>query len=486
MGRRAIGIDIGLHHIRAVQMARDGDRLVIERTFTSPMRRSTDQPDETLRALSSHHGFDWQADVAVAMPSDSVFYRELTVQTQVLEEIRRGDVAALADSLPLPTDQMVARICSQRPIPPDRHSILMAVTTESAIQDRLEILAHVHPKVVDAEAFALCNVVLANHPQAARGRVVIASSVADHLTLIILQDGLVLFVRNMPWNTDAEQDTPDHVADSVRVTYQKVFGCPIEGEGVVFRVTGDVPAEASAQGLDQALDCPVTEVDPYAKVATQADRAQPAEIVIAEGLAIRALAPRQTYGVDFLATDTLAKRPKASLRRELALCGTLICAIGMVWLIGLWTQVSSMESHYNQIKTQMTDLFHKTLPDEKHIVSPLAQVQQRLDRVQRDYRSLAELERGDTGPLLVLERLGKARQGLDDVVIQDLLITTDEVRVQGSCRSFEQVYQWQRRIETIQDFARVQVEPPTRDPQNGQVSFTVLIGLAKERDHDRP
>jgi hypothetical protein len=315
---------------------------------------------------------------------------------------------------------------------------------------------------------------------------VIASSDADHLTLALLQDGLVLFVRSMPWNADAEQDAPDLVAGSVRVTFQKVFGCPIEGEGVVYRVTGDVSAEATAHGLHQELDCPVMEVDPYAKVIAQTDRALPAEIVIAEGLAIRVLAPRQTHGVDFLAKDTHAKRPKASLRRELALCGTLVCAIGMVWLIGLWTEVSCLESRYNRIKTQMTDLFRKTLPDEKHIVSPLAQVQQRLDRVQRDYRSLTELQRGDTGPLLVLERLGEARQGLADVVIQDLLITTDQVRVQGTCRSFEQVYQWQRRIEAINDFAKVQVEPPTRDPQSGEVSYTILIGLTQEHDYDLP
>ena len=114
MARRAIGIDIGLHHIRAVQMARDGDRWVIERTYASPMRRSSDLPEDALRTLSSHHGFDWRADVALAMPSGSVFYRDLTVQTQVLEAIRQGDSSALAESLPIPTDQMIAQICSQR------------------------------------------------------------------------------------------------------------------------------------------------------------------------------------------------------------------------------------------------------------------------------------------------------------------------------------------------------------------------------------
>ena len=183
------------------------------------------------------------------------------------------------------------------------------------------------------------------------------------------------------------QTRPGLVADSIGVTFQKVFGCPIAGAGAVYLATRQGSAEALAKTLQQALGCPVTAVDPFARIAAPADQTRPGEILIAEGLAIRALAPRQTHGIDFLAQDTFAKHSKASLRRELALCGTLVCAIGMVWLIGLWTQVSCLESQYGQIKAQMTDLFRKALPDERHIVSPLAQVQQRLDRFQRDYRS---------------------------------------------------------------------------------------------------
>ena len=484
MAKRAIGIDMGPCHFRAVQMVRDGDRFVLEKVFTAPMRRSTDQPSDALRALVSHHGFDWRADVAAAMAPGSVFYRDLTVQAQVLEQIRQGDVTALAEHLPIPTEQMVARVCSQRPVPPDRYSVVVAATTKAAVNDRLDLLAHAHPKRVDAEAFAVCNAVLANHPQAGEGRVVVASSDADHLTVVLLQEGLVLLVRSIPWNAGAEQDSPALVADSIRLSFQKVFGCRIEGEGAVYLAARQ--SQALAKTLQQGLGCPVTAVDPFARVVGPADQARPDEILLAEGLAIGVLVPRQAHGVDFLATDGPAKHSKASLRRELALCGTLVCAIGMAWLIGMWTQVSCLESQHNRIEAQMTDLCRQALPDERHIVSPLAQVQQRLDRFQRDCRTVADLQRTDAGPLAVLDEIGATRQGLADATVQDLLITADQVQVQGSCRSFEQVYQWQRRLEAVPGFAKVQVEQPTRDPHNGQVSFTILIALAKEGDHGRP
>jgi Tfp pilus assembly protein PilN len=229
----------------------------------------------------------------------------------------------------------------------------------------------------------------------------------------------------------------------------------------------------------------VTAVDPFAQVAGPEDREGLGEIVLAEGLAIRALAVRQTCGVDFLTIGGAGGRSKADLRRELVLCATLIGAIGMVWLIGTWTQASSLESQYQRIKGQMTDLFRKAVPDEKQIVSPLAQVQQRLDRVQRDYRSVADLQRADVGVLAVLDRLGASREGLADVMIQDLLITADHVKVQGSCRSFEQVYQWQHRLEAVPGFDKVRVEQPSHDAQKGQVSFTMSIDLIQEGGHDR-
>ncbi len=483
MTKRAIGIDIGATEFRAVQMVRDGDRFAVEKVFIAPMRRSTDRLSDILRDLGTRHGFDWQADVAVAMTPAEVFYREITVEPEDLERIGQGDLTPLAESLPVPTDQAIAQICRHRPVQDGRQSILVAATTRAALDTLLQTLVHTQPKLVDAEAFALCSAVTANHPGAAGGRAVVVSPRGDHLILTVLDEGLALFVRSMPCTSVADHEVPTLLADAVRATYQKVFGCPINGDGAVYVVTGRTADPNGVETLQHILGCPVTAVDPFARVAGPDDRDDLAEIVLAEGLAIRALASRQTCGVDFLAIGGQGHRAKANLRRELILCVTLACAIGMVWLIGVWTQASSLESQYGRIKGQMADLFHKTLPDEKQIVSPLAQVQQRLDRIQRDYRSMADLQ--GTASVTILDRLGASREGVADVVIQDLLITADHVRVQGVCRSFEQVYQWQRRLEAVPGFKKVRVEQPSQDGQKGQVSFTMSISLIQEADHDR-
>ena len=66
MAKRAIGIDISSHAIRAVQLVKKSDRIYVEKVFGASTRRDSDVPADIVRQLTSRHGFDWRADVAVA------------------------------------------------------------------------------------------------------------------------------------------------------------------------------------------------------------------------------------------------------------------------------------------------------------------------------------------------------------------------------------------------------------------------------------
>jgi len=485
VAKRAIGIDLGPQHCRAVQMVREGDRLRVEKACAAPVRRSTDRHSEVLLDLAQRYGLDWRADTALALPAGSVFYRDLPSQDPILDPLRQGDGAALVDHIPVAAEDMLVRICEHPTLETDRPSVLVAVTSAAAVQTQIDLAGQVRPRLVETEAYALWNAVSTNHPEAGVGRAVIGYLEASHTTLVMAQSGQVVFVRSVPWTWSPSPASPgqgeDPMADLIQATFQKVFGCGIEADSTVYLASGDGPSLAAAcAGLRQALGVPVVQTDPYARVLPPEDGSRTTEILVAQGLAIRALAPRQTQGVDFLRAEHGPQQAKASLRREWVLCATLACAIGLVWIIGLWTQRASLESRYTQVKAQMSDLFRKSLPGEKQTINPLAQVQKRLDQVKQEAHVLAPSQ----GVLVVLERLGASRQGID-VVLRDLLIDQDGVRMEGTCSSFEQVYQWQQRLKEVPQFARVQVEQPVRDPKTGQVSFTILIPSGPEEGHDR-
>ncbi len=71
-------------------------------------------------------------------------------------------------------------------------------------------------------------------------------------------------------------------------------------------------------------------------------------------------------------------KPKLNLRKELITCAALVGAIAVFWLLGLFVRLSILEANYARIKNQIRDVFQTALPQEKNIVNPLVQLEQKL------------------------------------------------------------------------------------------------------------
>ncbi|MHC4543167.1 MAG: hypothetical protein ACYSYL_01410 [Planctomycetota bacterium] len=63
-------------------------------------------------------------------------------------------------------------------------------------------------------------------------------------------------------------------------------------------------------------------------------------ICVAEGLALRALAPEKTVGVNFLEADNADMKPALDLRKELIISAALVAAIIVVSFVGKRNQTS--------------------------------------------------------------------------------------------------------------------------------------------------
>lgn len=82
---------------------------------------------------------------------------------------------------------------------------------------------------------------------------------------------------------------------------------------------------------------------------------------------MRVLAPEQTKGINFLEADKADAKPALNLKKELVVCATLIGAIAVFSLVGLFVRLSHLETDYARIKNKTTELFKATLPEEKII-----------------------------------------------------------------------------------------------------------------------
>jgi Tfp pilus assembly PilM family ATPase len=169
---------------------RTEDELCIEKIFSTQTRRSKDSPLEILRRLSSKHGFDRRSDVAISMPHDAVFFRNLETDFTGLEHIRQAPKSALAHNIPIEQDEIIAQACSHRQLPDDKYSVLTAAVSKTSLRERLNILAgaKIHPNLVETAIFAIHSTIATNHPEIATGQAIIAYIDESYLTLAVTEN----------------------------------------------------------------------------------------------------------------------------------------------------------------------------------------------------------------------------------------------------------------------------------------------------------
>ncbi|HUW19183.1 MAG TPA: pilus assembly protein PilM [Sedimentisphaerales bacterium] len=490
MVKRCIGIDIGSSHLQAVQVSRTGDQFRLEKVFSTKTQRITDSPAEILRSLTRQYGFDRHAQVAVSMPHDAVFFRNLETPITGLEQILARDSSALEHNFPIESDEIVVQICSYRPLPEEKCSVLAAAAAKKSVSERLNLLAgaNMSPDLIDAAIFAIHAAVTVNHPEIASGRAIIAHINESHLTLAVTQNSSILVVRNVPISCPSENNSDTdsvqrHVAGllsrEAELTWRRLFGAPIEPDTRIYLVAEQEDFSSLKATIEEDLHCQTTFVDPYAKVKCTPECTGDEAICVAEGLALRVLASEKTTGVNFLEADNAETRPTLHLKKELLTFGGLAAAIVIVLLAGLFMRLSHLEKVHANIKNEIKEVFQHTLPEEKNIVDPLIQLEQRLKSLRTDNALSHYITGAGVEPLDILRAITASVPSGANINIDNMLITTESVRLAGACRSFESVYNWQQRLQETGLFSTVVVRDNRKDSAGGLVRFTILLSLAE-------
>jgi Tfp pilus assembly PilM family ATPase len=483
MAKRCIGIDISSSYLRAVQILRTGQGFRVERAFSTPIRRSTDILPDILRSLTSRCGFDRRAEVAVSLPHSAVFFRNVETDFAGLEQIRQGDSSVLKPDFPIEPDEIITQVYSYRRLSDEKYSVLTAALNTESLRQRLSVLAEakIHLNLVEAPIFAIHSAVAANHPEIVTSTALIAYVDESYLTLAVTKDNVILIVRNIPAGICSDNDVDSahqqiaHVLSrETQITWQKAFGAGIGQDSRVYLAIGDNSYRNLKALIEQSINCQVTIVDPYAKLQSPADCTADDTLCVAEGLALRLLASEKASGTNFLQVHDANKKSAFDPKRELAVCTSLVAAIVVVWLVGLFLQLSYLETSYGRVKNEIREIFQSTLPDQK-VVSPLVQLEQEFESFRKDYGLFASFYPTSLSALDVLCGITKNTPAQANVKVQDLLIAADMVRVIGSCDSFESVYEWQRQLRQVQGFTLVDVQDIQKEPKSGEVRFTILL-----------
>jgi len=483
MIKRSIGIEIGPSYLRAIQISRTGGRFHIEKTFRTKTRRSKDSPPEILRLLIKKYGFDRRANVAVSMPQDTVFFRTLETDSAGIERMRILDPSIFQNNFPLLTEEIVPQICSCTTMPNEKYSVLLAAAAKYSITERLDILsrAKLYPDLAETIIFAAYSTALINHPEIKTGKTATIYINESHISLVVTQNSNVLIVRSIPLADTPETELADEqvaqlLSQELDVTWRKVFGAGLGPDDNLYLAVGTISAEKLVPCLEEQFSCPVTDINPHRNIECDSERNDGRDMYVCEGLALRLLAPDQTMGVNFIQGYSTNLKQGLNLKKELVMYAALVGSIIIIALAGLFIRFSRLESEYAHLQNDINTVFRQTLPDEKNIVNPLVQLDQKLKVLQADYKSFgAALP--DFGPLEILHTVTESIPALSNISIEDILITPDSIRLTGITQSFEQLYNWQEILQEVPEFTNVNVHNPNRDTQSTTVRFTILISL---------
>jgi len=487
--KRCIGIDIGRVHVHAVQIGRTPEGIRIEKGIGIQTRRSTDSLVRVLHSLTHEHGFDPHAQIAVSLPHQTFFFADVETDPAQMAAIQAGDTASLKDCFPIPAEDVIARICSVLPAKGGNRSLLVAAASCQSLCEQLKTLreAGIEPASVDTPTTAAHATIMASHPEAATGQAVMLYVDESTLSIAILCDGNIIFVRNLPMFSDDNQDTrtlvqqtADIVAEEIEITWRRLFGKASEAGLRIFLIASRRMAESLASGVAEKIDCRIIAIDPYAGVAKAEAIEADFSLCVAEGLARQSLQPRTSQAVDFLAAYRARTRPAIQPRRELAICGGLAAAAAVVWAIGLFIQMASLESRYENLKEQETAIFQRVAPDEQTIVNPAAQLQQRLDILRQDAEMFTCFNPGRLAPLEVLSTLSRQMPGRG-LQLHDVLIAGDTVRISGSCDSFATFSEWQRTLEKTPGLQLTDAPQHKMNGKSGRVEFQVSMSTTEKK-----
>ncbi len=483
MPKRCIGIDIGRVHVCAAQVARTAEGLCLEKAFSMQTRRSTDSLAAILHSLTDQHGFDRHAEVAIALPQQVFFFADIETDAGGLERIRALDTAGLKDYFPIPADDIIAQVCSVLRVEGGKSSVLVAASSRGQLREALQPLSggKIKPTCLDTPITAAHATILTNHPESAGGLAVLLYVDSATLSLAVTHDGNILLVRNIPMFSSGEQDaetfaqqTADIVAQEIEITWRRLFGSSPDPGLRIFMMAPRQRLAALTASIQDKTGGQVIPVNACARVARSGDIEADLPLYVAEGLALRVLQPGNAKPIDFLAAYRARTRPRLHLKKELTVCAALAAAAALVWVAGLFLQLSSLESSYGQLKRQVEEVFHQAVPEEENIVDPVAQLQQRLDAFRKE-EALTGLSPGGPAPLEILYALSRNTPATTDLKLQEVLIAPDSVRITGTCDKFTTLSEWQRLLGTIPGLRVKDVPRPTMDRRTGKVIFTIYL-----------
>ena len=490
MIKRSIGIDIDSNEIRAVQIARKGNRFHLEKVYQAKLSPKTDPQSNMLQSLVQKHGFHRRATAAVSLSNQAIFFHIQNPTDTDFNDISASKKIIPKDCFPMAASRV---IIDQSPVPDlhNKNNSLITAVLEKSLDQEVSLLknAHLQCDFAEASVYPLNTAVNYHHPQFTQDHSIIIHAGNTHTIVAVTHNQNVIGARNIPHltsSTKINQNTPSLepsiLLRETELTWRSVLNQKIP-ENIPVVLTGHYSNQPELQNtFEEKLHCQIIIYDASREMNYTKPNDLNPNFCIAEGLALHALAPQQTPGPNFIKTHKQNNAPTFNLKKHFHLSIILLTLIGLMWLGGLTARKITLENKYSKIKNDINSMSRAVLPDQQNLVDELAlaQLDSHWQSIKQNYALLASYTNQNLTHLELLRLIWAYTPNHIQVQIDNMWIATDtnSIRLEAHCNSFSVPDQWRTILIKAPEFRIVEIKNRQRQSDK-TVYFAMDISLVK-------
>lgn len=527
MPQKIIGLDIGSHSIKAVQLRRTfrGFELIGFQEKEIPRQGETAPSDAVVQALAElFRGGRIAGDTVItSIPGHQVSARIIRLPFADRKKMDKVIPFEVEGYTPFNIEEMVVSYHVVR-VEEGGAQVLALLVKKDVLRDHLETLerAKISPKIVDLDILSLYSIsslIL----QGIEGPFSLADIGASKTSICIVNGGHVSMIRSLPIGGEA-----------ITGTIQREFGLSYEeaeqgkiSHGIILETKGKSEEEIVFSKCIESAVSPLVremkqtfhsyEADHHQKVrriflcgGTSALRnlvpylsreleveARPLDVLEAPfnkltmrsvpagliphglGLGLRGVGNRSFSQVNFRRDEFAFRSEVKEIKGKILYAGIWMLALLLLVSFNFYLKLNMKQRHYEDLNGEIRRVFTSTLPEIKHIVNEVQQMRAKIEELKRD--PLLFSEAGVEG-MSVLDLMREITLRIPEDVrvdIRDLAINKGRVAITGETDSFESVDNIKAGLQKFTGFKRVALTHAKVGTKGDKVEFKFSISMGE-------
>jgi general secretion pathway protein L len=527
MPQKIIGLDIGSHSIKAVQLRRNfrGFELIGFHEKEIPREGEMAASDAVVQALTELFGKGRIAGdlVITSIPGHQVSARIIKLPFADRRKMDRVVPFEVEGHTPFNIEEMVVSYHIVK-VEEGGAQILALLVKKDVLRDHLETLerAEISPKIVDLDVLSLYSISSLTLG-GIEGPFSLADIGASKTSICIVDGGNLSMIRSLPFGGEA-----------ITGAIQREFALPHEeaeqgkmGHGIILETEGKSEEESRFSNCIESALSPLVremkqtfhsyEADHHQKVrriflcgGTSAlgnlmpylsreleVEAEPLNVLEAPfnkltrkpvpagliphglGLGLRGVGNGSFSQVNFRRDEFTFRSEVKEIKGKILYAGILMLTLLLLVSFDFYLKLNMKQGHYEDLNGEIRRVFTSTFPEIKNIVNEVKQMKVKVEELKSEPLLLSEV--GVEG-MSVLDLMREVTLRIPDEVpvdVRDLVISKGRVAITGETDSFESIDKIKGGLQKFTGFKQVGLSHAKVGTKGDKVEFKFSISMGE-------